>query len=69
MISKDMYTLLSVMPSMPENIEGIELLNGLIEKKLLNPTLGRELLETAIANGFIKASLNLTSLHWEKFYR
>lgn len=32
MISKDMYTLLSVMPSMPENIEGIELLNGLIEK-------------------------------------
>ena len=64
MISKDMYTLLSVMPSMPKNIEGIELLNGLIEKKLLNPTLGRELLETAIANGFIKAS----SRHVEHCY-
>lgn len=64
MISKDMYMLLSAIPPMPGRVEGIDLLNELNEKKLLEPAVGSDMIEAATLNGFIKAS----SRHVEHCY-
>ena len=70
MISKDMYTLLSAIPSMPKQVEYTELLNGLLRKNKLNPSVGRAMLEEALSNEFIKAtSRNIEHAFIELLYK